>query len=200
VKFFRKDQIVIVLLLALAIVFIGLFRPSHPFRSMIGSSRNDLKNKPHRQWIVEVRGAVNNPGIYSFDTPTTADQAIQTAGGPTDAHRFLVGTPGNALDTGMRIELRESNGDRLRIIITPMGSRERFVLSIPIELNQAAVEDLVMIPGISLSLARRIVAFRKSHGPFKTWHEVRRVKGIGPKKVERFRSYLSLTQTSRNQE
>jgi competence protein ComEA len=200
VKFFRKDQIVIVLLLALAIVFIGLFRPSHPFRSMIGSSRNDLKNKPHRQWIVEVTGAVKNPGIYSFDTPTTADQEIQTAGGPTDAHRFLLDTPGNALDTGMRIELRESNGDRLRIIITPMGSRERFVLSIPIELNQAAVEDLVMIPGISLSLARRIVAFRKSHGPFKTWHEVRRVKGIGPKKVERFRSYLSLTQTSRNQE
>ncbi|MES0447545.1 MAG: helix-hairpin-helix domain-containing protein, partial [Desulfobacterales bacterium] len=84
------------------------------------------------------------------------------------------------------------NGDRLRLIITPMGSRERFVLAIPIELNEAGVEDLVMIPGISHRLARRIVEFRKSHGPFKTWEEVRRVKGIGPKKVESFRSYLSL--------
>jgi competence protein ComEA len=67
-------------------------------------------------------------------------------------------------------------------------------------LNQAAVEDLVMIPGISHRLARRIVEFRESHGPFKTWHQLRRVKGIGPKKVESFRSYLSLTRTSRNQE
>jgi competence protein ComEA len=200
VKIFRKDQLVIVLLLALAILFIGLFRSSHPFRSILGSSRNDLKTKPHRQWIIEVTGAVKNPGIYSFDTPTTADQAIQNAGGPVGEHRLLFDTPGHALDTGMRIELQESNGDRLRIIITPMGSRERFVLSIPIDLNQAAVEDLVMIPGISHRLARRIVEFRESHGPFKTWHQLRRVKGIGPKKVESFRSYLSLTRTSRNQE
>jgi competence protein ComEA len=200
VKIFRKDQLVIVLLLALAILFIGLFRPSHPFRSILGSSQNDLKAKPHRQWIIEVTGAVKNPGIYSFDTPTAPRQAIQNAGGPTDEHRFLLDTPGNAFDTGMRIELQESNGDRLRLITTPMGSRERFVLSIPIDLNQAAVEDLVMIPGISLSLARRIVEFRKSHGPFNTWDEVRRVKGIGPKKVESFQSYLSLTQTSRHQE
>jgi len=200
VKLFRKDQLVIVLLLALAILFIGLFRPSHPFRSMLAPSENNLKTEPHRQWIVEVTGAVKNPGIYSFDTPTTAGQAVQTAGGPTDEHRVLLDTPSNALDTGMRIELQESNGDRLRLIITPMGSRERFVLSIPIDLNQAAVEDLVMIPGISDRLARRIVEFRKSHGPFKTWHELRRVKGIGPKKIERFRSYLNLTRTSRNQE
>ena len=199
-KIFRKDQLVIVLLLALAILFIGLFRPSHPFRSILGSSRNDLKTKPHRQWIIEVTGAVKNPGIYSFDTPTTAGQAIQKAGGPIDEHRFLLDTPGDALDNGMRIELQEAGTDRLRLISTPMGSRERFVLSIPIDLNQAAVEDLVMIPGISHRLARRIVEFRKSHGPFKTWDEVRRVKGIGPKKVERFQSYLSLTQTSRNQE
>ena len=199
-KLFRKDQLVIVLLLALAILFIGLFRPSHPFRSMLAPSENNLKTEPHRQWIIEVTGAVKNPGIYSFDTPTTADQAIQNAGGPVGEHRLLFDTPGHALDTGMRIELQESNGDRLRLIITPMGSRERFVLSIPIDLNQADVEDLVMIPGISHRLARRIVEFRESHGPFKTWHELRRVKGIGPKKVERFRSDLSLTRTSRNQE
>ena len=197
VKMFRKDQLVIALMLGLAILLIGLFRPSHPFRSMLAPSENNLKTEPHRQWIVEVAGAVKNPGIYTFDKPPTANQAIQNAGGPVGEHGLLFDTPSHALDTGMRIELQESNGDRLRIIITPMGSRERFVLAIPIELNQAGVEDLVMIPGIGHRLARRIVEFRKSHGPFKTWHELRRVKGIGPKKVERFRSYLSLTHTSR---
>jgi competence protein ComEA len=200
VKIFRKDQLVIALMLGLAILLIGLFRPSHPFRSMLAPSQNNLKTEPHRQWIVEVAGAIKNPGIYTFDTPPTANQAIQNAGGPVGEHRLLFDTAGHALDTGMRIELQESNEDRLRITITPMGSRERFVLAIPIELNEAGVEDLVMIPGIGHRLARRIVEFRKSHGPFKAWDELKGVKGIGPKKVERFRSYLSLTQTSRNQE
>jgi competence protein ComEA len=184
VKIFSKDQQVIALMLGLAILFIGLFRQFHP--------RNDPKTEPHCQWIIEIAGTVKNPGIYAFNNPPTAYQAIQNAGGPTSRHHLPPKTTDDPLDTGTRVELQESNTDRPRLIITPMGSRERFVLAIPIELNEAGVEDLVMIPGIGHRLARRIVEFRKSHGPFKTWHELRRVKGIGPKKVERFRSYLSL--------
>lgn len=198
-KVFDKDQQVIALLLGLAILLIGLFRSSHPFPSMLGPSQNDLKTEPYRQSIIEVAGAVKNPGIYTFDKPPTAYQAIQNAGGLISERHLSFGTPEDTLDTGMRLELKESIGDRAQLIITPISSRKRLVLAILIDLNQAGVEDLVMIPGISHRLARRIVEFRESHGPFKTWNNLRCVKGIGPKKVERFRSYLSLTQTSRNQ-
>lgn len=199
-KSFSKDQQIIALVLGLAILFIGLFCSSHPFRLILGGSKNSVRAEPHRQWIIEVAGAVKTPGIYTFDEPPTINQAIQNAGGPTCEHRLSFDTPGSALNTGMRIELFESNGGAPRITISSMGSRERFVLGIPIELNQAGAEDLAMIPGISHRLARRVVTFRKSHGPFRTWHELRRVKGIGPKKAERFRSYLSLSQTSQDQE
>lgn len=167
---------------------------------MLGPPQNNLQTEPHRQWTIEVRGHVRSPGIYTFDKPPTVYQAIQNAGGSVGENCLSFDMSDNVLNTGMRVEVREPDGDRSPLIITQMGSRERYVLAIPIDLNTATVEDLVIIPGISRGLAERIVEFRESHGPFKTWHELRRVKGIGPKKVERFRSYLSLVQTNRNQE
>ena len=199
VKSFNKDQQVITLILGLAIFFIGLFRPFHPFWPILKPSNCDMMTEPRHQSVIEVSGAVKNPGIYTFDKPPTAYQAIQSAGGLTDDSPLSFDTPDDTLDTGMRVELRGSNPQFAQLTITPMSSRKRLVLGVPIRLNQARVEDLAIIPGISHGLARRIVQFRESHGPFKTWNDLRCVKGIGPKKVESFRSYLSLTKTSRNQ-
>ncbi len=185
-------------MLGLTILLTGLFRPFHPFGSMLGPSRGNLTSESRHQCIIEVAGAVENPGIYTFDKPPTAYQVIQSTGSPIGERRLSLDTPGDTLDTGMRVELQGSSAECAQLIITPMSYRKRLVLGISIELNQARVEDLDMIPGISHGLARRIVEFRESHGPFKTWYDLRCVKGIGPKKVESFRSYLSLTQT-RNQ-
>ncbi len=185
VRFFNKDQQVIALILGLTILFIALFRPFHPFGSMLRRSHSNLASEPSHQWIIEVAGAVKNPGIYTFGEPPTASQVIQSTGSSFD-------TLCDALDTGMRVELHGSNAECAQLMITPMSYRKRLVLGIPIELNQAGVDDLAMIPGISHRLATHIVEFRESHGHFKTWNDLRCVKGIGPKKVERFRSYLSL--------
>ena len=191
-RIFSKDQQVIALVLGLAILFIGLFRASHPFGSIPGPSRSNLAPELRDQYMIEVAGAVKHPGIYTFDNPATAYQVIQSTGGPIGERRLPLDTPGDTLDTGMRVELQGSSAECAQVIIAPMSYRKRLVLGIPIELNQARVEDLAMIPGISHGLARRIIEFRESHGPFKTWNDLRRVKGIGPKKVESFRSYLDL--------
>lgn len=174
-------------MLGLAIFFIGLFRLFHPDWPILKPSGNNLTTHHDYQYIIEVEGDVKNAGIYIFDKPPTAYQAIQSAGGPISKPRLLFHMPDDTLDTGIRLELRSTS-----LIITPISSRKRLVLGIPIELNKAGVEDLAIIPGISHGLAQRIVEFRESHGPFKTYNELRRVKGIGPKKVKSFRSYLSL--------
>ena len=92
----------------------------------------------------------------------------------------------------MRVELRASNPQSAQLNITPISSRKKLILGLPIQVNQAGVADLAIVPGISHSLARRIVEYRKSNGPFKTWNKLRSVKGIGPKKVTSLRSYLTL--------
>jgi competence protein ComEA len=192
VKTFHKDQQFIVLVLGLAILLVGLFRPFHPFASILGLSRTNLASQPSRQCMIEVAGAVKHPGIYTLYRPPTAYQAIQSAGGPIGEHPLLLEKSGDTLDTGIRAELQDSNTGRAQLMITPMSNRKKLVLGIPMEINQAHVEDIAMIPGISYGLALRLVEFRQTHGPFRACNDLRRVDGMGPRKVERVRPYLNL--------
>jgi competence protein ComEA len=61
-----------------------------------------------------------------------------------------------------------------------------------IDLNDADVVDLRLIPGVGESLARRILQHREESGPFRSLDELRRVKGIGPAMLERMRPYLRI--------
>ena len=180
-------------MLGLAILFSALSRPFHPLCGILGSSAvSNVTTEPQVQWLLEVSGAVRNPGIYTFNKIPTVSRAIQSAGGPTDDHPPSSSTSHKTIDTGMRVKLRPSNPQAAQLTITPMSSRKRLILGIPIQVNQAAAEELAIVPGISDSLARRIVEFRKSNGPFNTWSDLRGVKGIGPKRVTSLRSYLSV--------
>ena len=189
-KIFSKDQQVISFMLGLTIFTIALFRPYHPFHLNLSTSNT---NQPHQQSIIEVIGAVKNPGIYTFDESPTAYMAIQnTSDNSIDEHFFSFDSKYDTLDSGMRIELNGWDADCPLFIITPMSYRKRLILGIPIKLNQANIYELDMIPGISHRLAKRIVEFRKSLGPFMTWNDLKRVKGIGPKKIETLQFYSNL--------
>ena len=59
-----------------------------------------------------------------------------------------------------------------------------------IDLNRAEWPELSQLPGIGETLARRIVESRESNGPFLDHDELRRVRGIGEKKLEAVRPFL----------
>ena len=80
-----------------------------------------------------------------------------------------------------------------------MNLRKMLILGEPIDVNQAGIAELALIPGISSGLARRIVEFRESQRHFKTWHELRRVKGVGPVSMKSLRDYLSISHPKNNQ-
>ena len=56
-----------------------------------------------------------------------------------------------------------------------------------IDLNAASEAELGLLPGIGPAIAGRIVAYREEHGPFRTVDDLDRVKGIGPKILEKVR-------------
>lgn len=60
-----------------------------------------------------------------------------------------------------------------------------------IDPNRASVSELVRLPGIGPSLAGRIVADRDQHGAFPSPQALLRVRGIGPKTLDRIRGFLS---------
>ncbi len=56
--------------------------------------------------------------------------------------------------------------------------------------DRATAADWERLPGIGPSLAARIVADRAANGPFGSVAGLRRVRGIGPKTVDRLRPYV----------
>lgn len=68
---------------------------------------------------------------------------------------------------------------------------ERGVLApYQIDLNRADLTELLQVPGLGDSLAGRIVAYRRQHGPFASMNDLCRVNGIGPTTLERLRTWL----------
>lgn len=50
-----------------------------------------------------------------------------------------------------------------------------------ININTATAEQLTELKGIGPVYAKRIVEYRKAHGPFQKPEDIMKVKGIGPK-------------------
>lgn len=74
----------------------------------------------------------------------------------------------------------------------PTSNQPSFV----IDINQATAEDFQKLPGIGPEIARRIVAFRKKHGPFRRVEDLLVVRGIGHKKWKAIRPYLKVSDDS----
>jgi len=63
-----------------------------------------------------------------------------------------------------------------------------------IDINRADRVRWQNLPGVGEVLARRIVAHRAEHGPFRSIDDLQAVRGVGPKLTERLRPYLYVTQ------
>lgn len=60
-----------------------------------------------------------------------------------------------------------------------------------VDLNSAGRGLLDTLPGIGPALAERILQYRREHGPFVTVDEITQVSGIGPKRLEKMRPYVT---------
>lgn len=59
-------------------------------------------------------------------------------------------------------------------------------------INTATAAELDRLPGIGPAFAERIVLDRDENGPFGTVDDLVRVKGIGPKKLEKIRPFVTV--------
>lgn len=61
-----------------------------------------------------------------------------------------------------------------------------------VSLNSATQEELELLPGIGEVTALKIIEYRTQHGPFPKIEDVMNVSGIGEKKFEQMKQYLTL--------
>ena len=61
-----------------------------------------------------------------------------------------------------------------------------------ISINSATKEELMTLPGIGEKTALKIIEYRETYGSFWTIEDLKNVKGIGDKKFEKLKDYISI--------
>ena len=125
--------------------------------------------------VVQVAGAVRNPGMFEVDDDTRVGEAIELAGG--------IAT--NAETAEINFARRVVDGEQIFVPKRAVGSREAKSVSIPavLDLNLATGKQLADLPGVGQDLGAAIVAHRRRIGKFTSIEQLLEVKGIGPRKL-----------------
>jgi competence ComEA-like helix-hairpin-helix protein len=66
----------------------------------------------------------------------------------------------------------------------------------PININTASSEELQQVPGIGPVTAEKILQMRKSYGAFKSVDDLLSIRGIGKKRLEKMRKYLTVSKVT----
>ncbi len=184
-KFIQKYQtqigIFLIILIAIGggIILFSYQRPE-PVEIKEAESSQEIK--------VDIEGAVEHPGVYTFYQGDRVEDAIFAAGPKEDADLSKV---------EMSLAAKLIDGQR---IIVP--SREE-VAGITtsssvsssegkININTASLGELDTLPGIGEKTAQKIIDWRDTYGGFRTIEDIKDVKGIGDKKFEDMKDYITV--------
>lgn len=137
--------------------------------------------------MVDVKGAVVNPGVYEMDSLTRVKDVITRAGG------FVKDADQTQLNLAGKIT------DEMVIYVPVVGE----VSKIPqmgnlsestelISINTADLTELQELPGIGPSKAEAIIQYREENGAFTAIEDLQNISGIGEKTFEKLKDLISI--------
>ena len=140
---------------------------------------------------VYVSGAVLKPDVYTLSPGSIIKDALEAAGGATseaDLDNVNLALP---LRDGMHIIVPHKGESPPQTASNPPGISSSNASNL-ININTASQSDLETLPGIGPSLARRIIEYRETYGPFQHIEDIKGVKGIGEATFERIKDYITV--------
>ncbi|MFU2163247.1 helix-hairpin-helix domain-containing protein [Streptococcus pluranimalium] len=141
---------------------------------------------------VDIKGAVQKPGVYELPSNSRVNDAINLAGGVSEqADRQSVNFAQKLSDEA--VIYVATVGEQLSVVNQasakpddPSKATEK------VNLNKATLADLQTISGIGQKRAQDILDYRDSNGGFQSVDELSNVSGIGDKTLERIRKEVSV--------
>ena len=144
----------------------------------------EMESISRQTLMVDVAGAVMNPGVYSLPLNARVFEAIKAAGGLKKG--------ADTSDINQARILRD--GEQIYVYPTTTSSggvaRPAMRKNGPVMINRATVKDFESLDGIGPVLANRIVSYRKINGPFAAVEDLLKVPGIGQSKFAQFKEKL----------
>ncbi|MDR0648593.1 MAG: helix-hairpin-helix domain-containing protein [Synergistaceae bacterium] len=177
-----------------------------------GGSAYDDVARDNPIWVVYVTGAVMKPGVYEIPAGSRVNDAVKMAGGfLRTADEEAVNLAEEAED-GLHVSVPEksaapqgeavtgttrdaqSRGAGAKAAAPARGKSAREPgTSEKVNINEATAEDLRRLPGIGPVISSAIVAYREANGPFTETLELTRVKGIGRKRFDAIRDFVTVS-------
>jgi competence protein ComEA len=214
----RRHQLII-LIIAAVLIFGGGYR--YALWQQGSSLEKPVLEQPESrenpagegEMLVHVAGAVEKPGVYRLSPGARVQDAIKMAvalpeadldilnlAAPlTDGQKIVVPLkqagndavvmPGQGLSRPAPVSATSSGNPFARPVVDPRVSGSGGSL---VNINTASQEELETLPGIGPSLAQRIIQYRETSGPFKVPEDIKNVSGIGEKRYEQLKDYITV--------
>lgn len=136
--------------------------------------------------IVDVTGAVNNPGVYTLTGKSRVIDAIKAAGDSAPGADLSTINLARVLNDGEQIYVDST-------VINAFGARvSKKLPSGPININRATARQLDALDGIGPVIAARIVEYRKVNGSFLSVDDLQKVSGIGAAKFAQIKAKVRI--------
>ncbi|MGQ7367446.1 helix-hairpin-helix domain-containing protein [Streptococcus suis] len=146
------------------------------------------------QLVVDVKGAVEKPGLYTLDAGARVNDAVEAAGGLTSqADPKSVNLAQKLSDEAVvYVASKDENISVVASTTTSSAMSPEEKSTSLVNLNTATEADLQTISGIGAKRAADIIAYREANGGFKSVDDLNNVSGIGDKTMESIRPYVTV--------
>lgn len=187
----------------------GARSPAPPWSSAHASPQGLAAGGPSggagRMVVVDVAGKVRRPGIHRLPAGSRVTDALEAAGGVlrgadlrglnrarllTDGEQIVVGEEGTGAAGGAGSG-GQTGGGGAAGAGGGAGGGVPGLASGPLSLSTATEQQLDALPGVGPVLARHIIEFRTQHGGFTSVDQLRKVTGIGERRLADLRPLVA---------
>jgi len=153
-----------------------------------GAAAASSSPSPAVMLIVDVAGAVHQPGVYEFAEGERVIDAIERAGGPMPKADLSLLNLAAPLADGTQILVPKAGPPGT---VVPGGTAPGASSGL-ININTASATELETLPGIGEVLAATIIEYRVQNGPFASVEDLMDVSGIGPATLDEIRDQVTI--------
>jgi competence protein ComEA len=152
----------------------------------VQSAAEETEKLPPTTIIVDIKGEVQEPGVYEVNFEARVNELIELAGGFTR----------NA--DPEQINLAQKLHDEMSIIVPKEGGANELEetgmsdTQGKLRLNHATQEEIETLPGIGPAKAQAIIQYREENGLFQDVQDLLNISGIGEKTLESFMDQIQV--------
>ncbi len=185
---------IIVLFILLSFIFFG-HNTNEEFVEPIEKEKVELP-KEEKEVMIDIKGEIENPGIYEATEDNRVMDIINQAGGlKSDADTSDINLSMKVEDEMVIIVPKKDDEQKEEPSIkndASINKNEIPPVSGKVSINSATKEELMTVKGIGEVKANKIIEYRNTNGKFKSLEELTNVSGIGTKTFEKIKEYLTL--------